>query len=60
MKHILKGAAVLTGLIVITMIINIVCNMNGIELNQPVISIASSFCGVLIYNAWIRNEEKER
>lgn len=65
MKHFLKGAVVVTGvmivLMIINIIINIVCNKNGIDLNSTVQSMISTFIGVLsatsIYNKWIKDEK---
>lgn len=59
MKHLLKGAAVMVGVIVVNMIINIVCNINGIDLNSTAQSTMSAICAVLIYNGLIKNEKNK-
>lgn len=59
MKHLLKGVAVMVGVIVVNMIINIVCNMNGIDLNSTAQSTTSSLCAVLIYDRLIKNEKNK-
>lgn len=56
MKHFLKGAAVMAVVIIVNMIINIVCNMNGVDLNSTVMSTTSAVGAVLVYNAWIKGE----
>ena len=45
MKHFLKGAAVMAVVIIVNMIINIVCNMNGVDLNSTVMSTTSAVGG---------------
>ncbi len=63
MKHFFKGAVVVVGvtivIMIINIIINIVCNKNGIELNWTVVDMISTFIGafsgVLIYDRWIKN-----
>ncbi len=57
MKHFLKGAAVVVGIIVVNMIINIISNMNGIDLNSTASSTASAIAGMWIYNGLIMNEK---
>lgn len=57
MKHLLKGAAVMVGVIIVNMIINIICNMNGVDLNSTVQSTMSAVCAMLIYQGLIRNEK---
>ena len=58
-KHLLKGVAVMVGVIVVNMIINIVCNMNGIDLNSTVVGTMSAVCAMLIYNGLIKNEQNK-
>lgn len=65
MKHFLKGAVVVAGVTIVIMIINIivniVCNRNGIDLNATAMSMMSTFIGVLsgmlIYDKWIKDEK---
>lgn len=57
MKHVLKGAAILAGVMVVHIIINVICNMNGVELNSTVMSMLSTVCAILIYNEWIKKEK---
>ena len=58
-KHLLKGIAVMVGVIIVNMIINIVCNINGIDLNSTAQSAMSAICAVLIYNGLIKNEKNK-
>lgn len=65
MKHLFKGAVVVAGvtlvMMIINIIINIICNQNGIDLNSTVMSMTSTFIGslsgMLIYDRWIKNEK---
>lgn len=65
MNHFFKGAVVVVGvtivMMVINIIINIICNKNGIDLNSTVMSMISTFIGVLagtwIYDKWIKGEK---
>ena len=65
MKHFVKGTIVVAGvmivLLVVNIIINIVCNKNGIELNSTAMNMVFTFIGVFsgisIYDRWIQNEK---
>lgn len=65
MKHFFKGAAVVAGvtivLLVLNIIINIVCSKYGIDLNSTAQSMTSTFIGtfsaISIYNRWIKDEK---
>lgn len=60
MNHFLKGAVVMVGVIIVNMIINIVCNVNGIDLNSTIQGTMSAVCAMFIYNGWIKNEKNEK
>ena len=60
MKRILKGIAVMTGVIIVNMIINIICNMNGIDLNQTLMGTTSAVCAMFIYDRLIKNDKNDR
>lgn len=57
MKHVLKGAAVMAGVIIVNMIINIICNRNGIDLNSTGMGTMSVLCALFIYDGWIKKEK---
>lgn len=59
MKHFLKGAAVTAAVVVIVMIVSIICNIQGIELNMPVTGSVAAVCAMFIYKALIKNEENK-
>lgn len=65
MKHFLKGTIVVVGVLIVMwivdLIIHIICNKNGIDLNSTVMSMAStligSIAGISIYDRWIKAEK---
>lgn len=57
MKHFFKFVAVMAGIMIVNIIINIVCNKNGVDLNSSVQSIISTFCALFVYDLWIKNEK---
>lgn len=48
-------------MMIISIIINIICNKNGIELNSTAMSMMSTFIGalsgMLLYDKWIKSEK---
>lgn len=65
MKHFKKGAAVVAGVMIVLLIINIAinitCNKYGIELNSTAMDMALTFIGVFsgisIYDRWIKDDK---
>lgn len=57
MKHFLKGAAALGIVMIANIVINVICNMNGVELNSTSTTIGSMICAMSIYHALIKNEK---
>ncbi len=57
MKNLLKGAAVMAAVMIANLIISIVCNMNGIELNSTVTGTVSAVSAILIYHGLTKNEK---
>ena len=45
--------------IIVNMIINIIGNMNGVDLNSTATATVSAVCAMFIYDGWIRNEKNE-
>ena len=64
MKHFFKGTVVVVGVTIVMMIlniiINIVCNKNGIDLDPSVMSVMSTFIGacsgMAISDTWTKDE----
>lgn len=59
MKNLLKGAAAVVIIMIGNIVVNVLCNMWGIELNSTVQALVSAFCAILIYQGLTRNENKE-
>lgn len=58
MKHFLKGLAAMAIVLVISMAIHIFCNINGINLDNPIMTtMLSAGFAVLIYHELIKNEK---
>lgn len=57
MNHLLKGIIVMVGVVVINMIISIVCNQMGVDLNSTVMAAPSAICALFVYDAWIKREK---
>lgn len=58
MKHFLKGAAAVVITMALSIGINVLCNMQGIDLNSTAMTFAFTLCGICIYHVLIRNETK--
>ncbi len=56
MKHFLKGAAAFLITMAGNIIINVICNMQGIDLNSTAQTMGTVFVALAIYHALIRNE----
>lgn len=59
MKHFLTGAAIVAGISIINMIIHIVCNRNGIDLNSTGMGTISAVCGIFIYDRLMEKEKNK-
>lgn len=59
MKHFLKGAAVTAIVVVVLMVINVICNMNGHELDSVVTGTVASVGSMLIYHGLTKNEKNK-
>ena len=58
MKHFFKGAAVTVVAMIVLIVINMICNVNGHELDPVSTGVVSSVGALLIYEGSIRNEKK--
>jgi hypothetical protein len=57
MKKFLKGTAVVAGLTVINIVVNVICNINGIDLDSTANTVGIALCAVFIYEKWTKNEK---
>ena len=58
MKHFLKGAAVTVVAMIVLIVINMICNVNGHELDPVSTGVVSSVGALLSYEGSIKNEKK--
>ncbi len=47
----------MAGVMIVNLILNIICNMNGVDLNSTVMGTTSAVCAMFIYNGLIKNEK---
>ena len=59
MKHFLKAAAVGIAILVILMAVNVICNINGINLDAVPVGVVSAIAGMWIYQGLIKLEKKK-
>lgn len=56
MKNLLKAVAAMAVVLIINMIINIICNRNGFELNSTAQSLWSALIAIELYRSLAKNE----
>ena len=59
MKHFLKGAAVTVVVMIVLIVINTICNMNGHELDSVSTGVMASVGAMLIYGGLTKNEKNK-
>lgn len=59
MKHFLMGAAVVAGVWIILIVINVICNINGHELDSVVTGCMAPIIALSIYDGLLKNEKKK-
>ena len=59
MKKLLKGATVTVVVMVILIVINVICNMNGHELDSVSTGVAASVGAMLIYDGLTKNKKNK-
>ena len=59
MNHFLKGAAVAAVILIVLMVMNVCCNMMGVDLDSTSTGVVSGICGMFIYNRLIQNEKNK-
>ena len=59
MKHFLKGAAVTVVVMIVLIVINTICNMNGYELDSVSTGVMASVGAMLIYGGLTKNEKNK-
>ena len=59
MKNFLKGAAVAVVVLIVLIVINVICNMNGHELDSVSTGAVASVCAMLLYRGLTKNEKNK-
>ena len=59
MKKLLKGAAVAVVIMIVLIVINMICNMNGHELDSVSTGVAASVGAMLIYDGLTKNKDNQ-
>lgn len=57
MKNFLKGVAVAAIVLIVNLILNIICNKQGINLDSTVTGTVSAVSAMLIYHGLMRKEK---
>ena len=58
MNHFLKGAATTIVILIILIVVNVICNINGHELDAVSTSVVASVGALLIYHGLTKNDKK--
>ncbi len=59
MKSFLKGTAVWAIVMIVLIAINVICNINGINLDSVSNGAVMAVCVMLIYEGWAKKEKKD-
>lgn len=59
MNHFFKGAVVIAAVAIVNIIVNLACNMNGVDLDSTTTGTISAVCAMLIYHGWTKDENKK-
>lgn len=59
MKNFLKGVATVAVVMIVSLIIHIICNKNGINLDSTVTGTVSAMSALLIYRGLTRKEKQK-
>lgn len=59
MKSFMKGAAVVVAIWIVLVVINVICNMNGHELDSVPSGTMAAVCAILIDRGLTKNEKNK-
>ena len=59
MKNFLKWPAVAIVTLIVLIVINVICNMNGHELDSVLTGTVASVCAMLLYGGLTKNEKNK-
>lgn len=57
--NLLKGIAVTVAVLVVLIVINVICNTNGVELNSTVTGTTAAICAMFIYEKLTKKKSNE-
>ncbi len=60
MKHFLKGAAITVGVMIVLIVINMICNVNGHELDPVSTGVVASVGAMLVHGGLGKNDKNKR
>ena len=53
-KNLLKAVVVVVGVMIVDIVINVICNINGVDLNSISNTFVAVMFAMLLYNVWIK------
>ena len=59
MKNLLKGAAITVIVLVVSMVIQIFCNVKGIQIDLTIAGPTTAVCAMLVYHGLTKNEKNK-
>lgn len=59
MKRFIKGAAVVVAIWIVLVVINVICNMNGHELDSVLSGTMAAVCAMLLDRGLTKKEKKK-
>ena len=58
-KNLLKAVVVVVGVMIVDIVINVICNINGSALNSISNTFVAVMFALLLYNVWIKDNKSE-
>lgn len=58
-KNLLKAVVVVVGVMIVDIVINVICNINGVDLNSISNTFVAVMFAMLFYSAWSRDNKNE-
>ena len=58
-KNLLKAVVVVVGVMIVDIVINVICNINGVDLNSISNTFVAVMFAMLLYSAWSRDNKNE-
>ena len=58
-KNLLKAVVVVVGVMIVDIVINVICNISGVDLNSISNTFVAVMFAMLLYNVWIKDNKSE-